>query len=807
MKLITMIPLKFQMSFLLITIFFVNLYATPFSIKADSIVNEIEIWPGAGPGSETLSINENITVRTTVGTCSQDRTINNVTKPSITPLIPENPNGAAVIICPGGAYKYLVYDVEGMDVGHWLNSIGITAFVLKYRLPSDPHDDKKNVPLQDAQRALRYVRTHAETWGLDTTKIGIMGASAGGHLASTLAHAFNKKVYEAKDSIDNASARPDFMLLLYPVVSMENSITHSTTKSLLLGSSPSQELIDEFSAEKNVSSSFPPTYMTRAADDTGVSAENCNRLYNALQDSNIQCELKIFDNGGHGTGICKTVGTDFEKWPSDCTKWLHSIGMTENSQSHKVRIATVGNSITYGALLSRPAIESYPAQLNNMLAELYGDTVEVSNFSVSGRTMMRSAEDPIWVESQFSRALKFVPDICLILLGTNDTKPYRWESWGNEFLGDYQAMIDTFKYRNPNTKFIVCYPPPIWDGHTYGNTYATRHNDTVLVNKVLPAIDTIVQNNDAILIDFHTPFIDSVQLFPDFLHPSAQGSKIMAEIVYNKIIETDLIHQIETGFAFVSSFDQYPALVPEGNNVELKWTSIFADSVFLDGLEVNASGNIMVSAEEGKTYTLTAKGTNNDSEYQLHINTYVPQKSRLNITLSSTDYVKGDSITLFVNYFDQYNNVMPVENSNITWSITEGEGILKHQTDSSIVFIPVAKGKLIIEAKEGEISTFKVLRVNSLKTALNSLNINNVKVFPNPANNKISFQIKETPYRDFQIRIFNLQGEQIIKQNFSASENETQNFDLNISTLNQGVYIYAIYFNDNIKYGQFVKQK
>ena len=195
---------------------------------------------------------------------------------------------------------------------------------------------------------------------------------------------------------------------------------------------------------------------------------------------------------------------------------------TANSQSYKVRLAMIGNSITYGANLANPATESYPNQLSNLLSDIYGDTCVVGNYGVSARTMMKSAETPIWNELLFANAIKSVPDICLILLGTNDSKPYRWDAWGSEFLGDYLSMIDTFQFRNPNTKFIVCYPPPIWKEHNYGTTFDTKHNDSILVTNIIPAIDTVVQQTGAILMDFHTPFVDSVQLFPDYLHPSGR---------------------------------------------------------------------------------------------------------------------------------------------------------------------------------------------------------------------------------------------------------------------------------------------
>lgn len=307
-------------------------YSKDLSVAIDTLVNEIEIWPGVGPGSENLSIEENIVVRGLTADCSRDWAVEKVTVPTITPLIPNNPNSAAVILCPGGANKYVVYDVEGMDVGRFLNSIGVTAFVLKYRLPMDNHENNKDVPLQDAQRAMRYVRANAAQWGIDTNKIGIMGASAGGHMASTLATQYNKNVYDVRDSIDYKSAKPNFMLLLYPVVSFQDDITHTGTRGYLLGSSPSQELKDEFSAELNVTSQSPPTFFAHANDDSGVSTKNSERLYQALVDSGVTASsLNLYRNGGHGVGICKAVGKDFANWPYDFTNWMNTQGLTDSS--------------------------------------------------------------------------------------------------------------------------------------------------------------------------------------------------------------------------------------------------------------------------------------------------------------------------------------------------------------------------------------------------------------------------------------------------------------------------------------------
>lgn len=348
----------------------------------DTIFPEIYIWPGdsIGPGSESLNIEENIIVRALSGSCTRDWAFEKITKPTITPMIPANPNGSAVIVCPGGAYVRVVYDVEGIGVGQWLNSIGIAAFILKYRLPVDAHIDKQYVPLQDAQRAIRYVRKNASVWGLDTSKIGISGASAGGHVATTLATSYNKEVYPAMDTIDSISAYPDFMFLLYPVVSMETDITHLASRACLIGDNPSQELIDEFSAEKHVTSTFPKTFLTRAQDDNAVSYENCLRLYNALVDSGVVTELKVFENGGHGRGICKAVGYDFANWPYYCTNWLKSIGMTEDS----VIITSADNHvINLQAFTIYPNPVTSESKLNFHIDN--NSNVRISVFDITGR--------------------------------------------------------------------------------------------------------------------------------------------------------------------------------------------------------------------------------------------------------------------------------------------------------------------------------------------------------------------------------------------------------------------------------------
>lgn len=476
-----------------------------------------------------------------------------------------------------------------------------------------------------------------------------------------------------------------------------------------------------------------------------------------------------------------------------------------NSQAYKVRMAMMGNSITYGANLSSPATECYPAQLGLLLEGIYGDTCEIKNYGVSGRTMMRSSESPLWNESEFLSALKYVPDICLIFLGTNDSKPYRWDAWGDEFLGDYFAMIDTFKFRNPNTRFIACYPTPIWEGHPYGTTFSDSHNDSIVVNHIIPAIDTVVEETGAILIDLHTPFVDSLQLFPDKLHPNALGSYYIAEIIYNKIIDTDLIHQVEAGLTYVSFFEQVTSPAAIGSEVEMRWATLFADSVFFDSILVDNEGSMKVIAEENKVYTITAKGSKNTSEFPLHLETYIPVKTNLFITTSSSDYSNGSPVVLYVQYTDQLGRVMDEKTQDVTWTIIEGNGKFEDQTDTSIVFIPVEEGKVTVEAKEGEFTKEKVLNVRSFPTVVRNVSHKDVNVFPNPVNENLFFQIENFPNKTIQVSVFSLLGVQLLERNLTAEKQDISTFKLNTSDIKPGVYIYVISIDKETLYGQFIK--
>jgi len=229
----------------------------------------------------------------------------------------KNSNNAAVIICPGGGYSVLSHIKEGDKIAEWLNSIGISAFVLKYRLPTDAIMENKTIgPLQDAQEAIRTVRRNAKKWDIDPNKIGVIGFSAGGHLASTVSTHYDVNVYES----DKTNARPDFSMLIYPVISMEDGITHNGSKVNLLGKNPSEVLINKYSNERQVDENTPPTILIHATDDGAVPVENSINYYLALKEKKVPAEIHIYENGGHGFGLGR-FGTHLN-WPKACENWL-----------------------------------------------------------------------------------------------------------------------------------------------------------------------------------------------------------------------------------------------------------------------------------------------------------------------------------------------------------------------------------------------------------------------------------------------------------------------------------------------------
>ncbi len=249
--------------------------------------------------------------------------VKNVSKPTLTLFLPApgTENGAAVIVCPGGGYGGLVIDREGYRVAKELNKAGIAAFVLKYRLPSDRiMKDKAVGPLQDAQQAIKTVREKAKEWKIDPAKIGIMGFSAGGHLASTAGTHYDSTFI---DNPRKTSLRPDFMVLVYPVISFEGKIGHKGSSANLLGASPSPQRINYFSNDLQVTASTPPAYLTHAGDDTVVPVSNSIRFYEALNAKGVAADMHIYSQGQHG--YPKTPS--FDEWFGRCLHWMRTIGI------------------------------------------------------------------------------------------------------------------------------------------------------------------------------------------------------------------------------------------------------------------------------------------------------------------------------------------------------------------------------------------------------------------------------------------------------------------------------------------------
>jgi acetyl esterase/lipase len=235
---------------------------------------------------------------------------------------PAKANGTAVIICPGGGYVGEALIKEGSDVAKWFNSYGVTGIVLKYRIPgADGVTNREKAPLSDAQRAIRYIRSKSAELSLKSNQIGIMGFSAGGHLASTAGTHYDQGDAQATDPVEKMSCRPDFMLLIYPVVSMDSTITHRGSRQNLLGKNPDPEKVKYYSADQNVTSDTPPTFLVHATDDKTVKVDNSINLYFALQRMGIPVEMHIFEKGGHGFGLDQMKGTALS-WPDRCKGWL-----------------------------------------------------------------------------------------------------------------------------------------------------------------------------------------------------------------------------------------------------------------------------------------------------------------------------------------------------------------------------------------------------------------------------------------------------------------------------------------------------
>lgn len=248
-------------------------------------------------------------------------------QPRITVYLPpaDKATGAAVVVCPGGGYQHLAVTYEGHDVARWLNTLGVAGMVLEYRLAPRYHHP---APLQDVQRALRTVRARADEWHLKTDRIGVLGFSAGGHLASTAATHFDAGSPNATDEVDRQSSRPDFAILCYPVISFTTEAVHSGSRKNLLGDNPDAELVKSLSSELQVTSETPPTFLVHSAEDKPVPPENSILFYQAMRKANVPGEMLIFEQGPHGFGLGKDDPA-LKLWPGLCAAWLAKRGLLE----------------------------------------------------------------------------------------------------------------------------------------------------------------------------------------------------------------------------------------------------------------------------------------------------------------------------------------------------------------------------------------------------------------------------------------------------------------------------------------------
>ena len=416
---------------------------------------------------------------------------------------PELATGRAVVACPGGGYSGLAVNHEGYDWAPYFNKQGIALIVLKYRMPKGD----RTLPISDAEAAMKMVRDSADVWNLNPNDIGIMGSSAGGHLASTIAT-------HAPEAL-----RPNFQILFYPVITMDKSFTHMGSHDNLLGKDASADLEKEFSNEKQVTKETPRAFIVYSDDDKVVPPANGVNYYLALNKKGVPSVLHIYPTGGHGWGIRE----DFlykSEMQNELTSWLRSF---KAPRKDAVRVACIGNSITFGAGIKNRSRDSYPS----VLARMLGDSYWVKNFGVSARTMLNKGDHPYMNEPAYKNALAFNPNIVVIKLGTNDSKSFDWK-YKADFMKDAQNMINAFKGLPSQPKIYLCYP---------SKAYLTGDgiNDDIISKEIIPMIKKLAKKNDLSVIDLHTAMDGMPELFPDRIHPNEKGAQVMAKAVYQSI--------------------------------------------------------------------------------------------------------------------------------------------------------------------------------------------------------------------------------------------------------------------------------
>lgn len=464
-----------------------------------------------------------IGIATTVGAQTARKLTVNLTddgQANIAGYLPQHPTGKAIVGCPGGGYSHLALQNEGHDWAAYFNSQGIAYFVLTYRMPNG----NREIPMSDAKKALRTVRDSATVWNINPYDVGIMGFSAGGHLASTVS------------THSEWAERPNFSILFYPVISMNERETHKGSCVNFLGKEGQKDakLVKEFSNSNAVRSHItPPAIILTANDDRAVPPiTNAVAYYSAMRRRGNDCALYIYPSGGHGFGFRSTFKYH-DQMLADLSKWIQE---HPGPRKDAIRVACIGNSITDGMGIQMSSQLGYPARLQQLLGSGY----HVKNFGVSSRTLLKKGNYPYWNEQAWRDAQAFKPDIVIIKLGTNDSKPENWQ-YSSEFESDLNQMITelrpdvplldkkgrkTKKLTTPSSPAIyLCTPipavKPTWN-----------ISDSIIVSDITPIIKEVAQQRKASVIDLHTLFNATEEtMASDGIHPNEKGAKSMAEII------------------------------------------------------------------------------------------------------------------------------------------------------------------------------------------------------------------------------------------------------------------------------------
>ena len=441
-------------------------------------------------------------------------------------FLPEKPSGKAIVGVPGGGYSMLSNTHEGTLASGWLNERGIAYFVVNYRLPNGD----RSKPIGDVEQGFRIVRDSAQAWGINPNDVGIMGFSAGGHLASVIS---THSAYEV---------RPNFTILFYPVISMDERVSHVWSCRNFLGEGQKDpKLVRDFSTNNAVRRHLtPPACIIMSSDDNLVPpVTNGLTYYTAMRNAGNECAMFIYPTGGHGYGF----GNWFpyhDEMLANLGKWLDA---RQSPKQDAVRVACIGNSITDGHGIDLAPANGYPAQLQKLL----GDGYWVKNFGVSARTMLNKGDYPYMNEMAWRDALAFKPDVVIIKLGTNDSKPENWQ-YGAEFRQDLEQMITTLrpdlaqtakkgkkskKAKQGSTagapKIYLCTPIP-----AFKPTW--NINDSVIANAIIPIQQEVAKKYGLQIIDLHTLYAgDGNKMLSDGIHPDARGARRMAEIIAGEL--------------------------------------------------------------------------------------------------------------------------------------------------------------------------------------------------------------------------------------------------------------------------------